>query len=384
MSANKLKVVVLAERLGTSAGGVEVYERCLLNALHEESHTCQVEIIPVLARRSGLDSLHPDLQPQCRILQPQGKVGTMLSFWLEMRRVKPDVIHACFVIPPILNEKVPVVSTVHDIGFIRFPEQYPGAMALKLKSALARILKRSERIVTVSESTREDLLDYSRTDGGKIVTVYNGLDVNFVHHHPAETDREILKKYRVEGHYILYTGKLEPRKNVTTLVRAYNRLRESGRFDGQLVILGSPKTFMFEETQRSIDDSPFRAEIIQTGYVGAKEVPLFYANAAALCFPSLYEGFGFPVLEAMASGVPVVCSRSTCLPEIVGDAGLLVDPHDDSALADGLAKVIHDTGLREVLKDMGLDRAATFNWQTAARNMIALYQETAGLGVSSH
>lgn len=377
MTGEKIKVTVLAERLGTSAGGTEVYERCLLNALFNESRkSSDLHIVPVLSYKRALDSLSPDLRPACRVLEPGGKLSTLGKTWLEVKHIKPDVIHACFVIPPLFNN-ILVVATIHDIGFIRYKNHYPSLLAWRLEKALYRTLEKAEKIVAVSESTRQDVLKMSNIRSDKIVTVYNGLDTNFCQHTNSEKDKDLLGRYGVDRSYILYTGKLEPRKNVPVLIEAYNHFRQSGRYDGQLVIVGSPQTFMCKQAQERIDSSPFRKDIIQTGYVGDVHVPLFYAKADVLCFISLYEGFGFPVLEAMASGTPVVCSNSTCLPEIVGDAGLLVDPHDSTMVADALDRAINDKNLRNQLISKGKKRAAVFTWEKAAQMMINLYREVA-------
>lgn len=377
MTGEKIKVAVLAERLGTSAGGTEVYERCLLNALFNENRKyLDLDIVPILSYKRALDSLTPELRPACRVLEPGGKLSTLSKTWLEVKHIKPDVIHACFVIPPLFNN-VPVVATIHDIGFIQFKNHYPFLLAWRLEKALHRTLGRAQKIVAVSESTRQDILKMSNIRNDKIVTVYNGLDTQFSQHTNSEKDKNLLLGYGVDKSYILYSGKLEPRKNVPVLIDAYNNLRQSGRYDGQLVIVGSSQTFMCKQAQERINSSLFRKDIIQTGYVVDAHVPLFYAKADVLCFPSLYEGFGFPVLEAMASGTPVVSSNTTCLPEIVGDAGLLVDPHDSAMVAGALYKTISDKKLRDQLVNNGKKRASAFTWEKTAQTMINLYREVA-------
>ncbi len=373
-----LRVVVLAERLGTSAGGTEVYERNLLNAMHEQSMTTDdIEIIPLLAWQRAREFLSPSLRPHCHFLAPEGKLGTALTSGLSIRRLAPDVLHCCFVVPPLLG-RMPVVTTVHDLGFVFHREHYPVMLAARLIAALRHAVRRSARLVAVSDSTKSDLLAATKARAERVEVVHNGLDCQFISDHSGGEDRQaILSRHGIRQPYLLYAGKLEPRKNVGTLIKAYDLLREDLRFAGQLVIMGSPRTFMWQEAQRAIDGSPFRSDIIQIGFVADQEVPVIYAHAVALAFISLYEGFGFPVVEAMASAVPVVCSNTTCLPEIAGEAALLVDPFDQGQIARALSLAINDRAVRRRLIEKGLQRTRYFTWHAAAAKMLDIYRDAA-------
>ncbi len=373
-----IRVAVLAERLGTSAGGTEVYERCLLNALHSEAQKAgDMEIVPVLAWKRAADFLDRSLLPSCHFLSPEGKLGTLLTAGPVMRMLRPDVVHCCFVVPPLLG-RLPVIATVHDLGFVFRKEHYPGLLCARLSAALRHTVNRADKVVCVSESTRKDLLLATDYPMERAETVYNGLDDRFLVHDGGHDVSETLKHHGIRGPYILYAGKLEPRKNVALLVEAYDRLRHSRRFDGQLVLLGSPKTFMWETTQQRIDRSVFHDDIVQTGFVPDDDLPAIYAGAGVMAFLSLYEGFGFPVIEAMASSVPVVCSNQTCLPEIAGDAALLVDPEDPEMIAQALDTALHNHPTRQKLVSKGLQRADHFTWEIAAKRMLSLYRDLAG------
>lgn len=379
-----IRVAVLAERLGTSAGGTEVYERCLLNALHERAQEAgDIEIVPVLAWRRALEFLSPSLLPSCQLLFPEGKIGTILTAGLRLRCVYPDVIHCCFVVPPFAG-CAPLVTTIHDLGFVFHKEHYPPLLAARLVQALHYAVRRSDRLVAVSDSTRQDMLAATNAGASQIETVYNGLDDRFTIDIGNQNSQAVLAQYGIRSPYLLYAGKLEPRKNVGTLIDAYDRLRTSGRFSGQLVLLGSPRTFMWREAQERIDRSPFRKHIQQTGFVPDAALPAIYAGAAALAFVSLYEGFGFPVVEAMASAVPVVCSNATCLPEIVGDAALLVNPEDPEDIAQSLARVLNDEALCRCLVAKGLERAKVFTWQCASTRILDIYRELAKRSTLTH
>jgi len=377
MSNPRIKVAVLSERAGTRAGGPEIYERGLLTALLDESRSSgDIEIAVVFAWRRALDAMPAHLRHFCRVLRPEGKLGTILSAGRLVRRLQADVFHACFVIPPLLG-RIPIVTTVHDLGFMRHAEHYPRLLGWRLRESLLRTVRLSDAIVVASDSAREDLLNLTAAHPGRLRKVYYGIDEQFLRPGNAEEDRLAIGKYGIKEPYILYAGKLEPRKNVPVLVEAYDRLRASGGFSGQLVMLGADRTFGWQPSQERIDRSLYRRDIIQTGYLPDGLLRPFYARASLLVFVSLFEGFGFPVVEAMACGIPVVCSNSTSLPEIAGDAALLVDPHDPDAIAGAIARAAGDEDLRRELVARGHVRAEQFTWRSAALQYLDMYRDLA-------
>lgn len=370
-------VAVLAERIGTAAGGTEVYERCLLTALTEkrssDSADTDIEVVPLLAHRTALDLLPEEARSRGHILWPGGKLGTLFSTGRHLKRIRANLLHSCFITPPFVGD-IQCITTVHDLGFLRFPEHYPRTLVWKLKQALDYTIRKAAMIITVSENTRQDLLDLTGACPDKVITVYNGLDDRFRNPVEETMRRETLEKFGVYEPFILYAGRLQPRKNVERLVDAYERLRNAGRFHGQLVLLGADREFFCEGPQTRIDASLYRRDIVQTGHLPDSVVAHFYAGAQAFIFVSLFEGFGFPVLEAMASGIPVVCSNVTSLPEIAGNAALLVDPLDVDQIADALNAVLSDDGLRQRLIRDGRTRAGKFSWQRTADAMRKVYR----------
>lgn len=376
MSTTPLRVAVLAERLGTAAGGTETYERCLIEALFEEAAGSGEEIVPILAWPAAVAALSPSIRPACRLLRPHGKAGTILSTSRAVQQVGADVVHCCFVIPP-LPRHVPVVATIHDLGFVRHSEHYPPLLAWRLKVALRRSTRRADLLVADSETTRKDLVDLMDVSRVRTTTIYPGIHDRFLRSHATAESALLVASFGVREPYILYCGRTEPRKNVPTLIEAYDCLRSSGRFCGQLVMLGANRTFLNDVAQSRIDLSPYRSDIIQTGHVPDAVVPAFYFQAGALAFVSLFEGFGFPILEAMAAEIPVVCSTATCLPEIAGGAGLLVAPDDPDGIAAALDRALHDAQLRRVLIEKGRARVKAFTWRGAARSFLQVYREVA-------
>jgi glycosyltransferase involved in cell wall biosynthesis len=351
--------------------------------MHDQAQSSgDIDLVPVLAWRRALDFLKPSLIPSCQLLKPEGKLGTALTSGIKMRSLRPDVIHCCFVVPPFTGN-APVIATILDLGFVRYKEHYPRLLAGRLVTAMHHAVRRADKLISISECTRNDLLELSEAKENQVQTVYLGLDDRFVPDNSKSDHHGLYDKYGIRQPYLLYAGKLEPRKNVETLIAAYNRLRSANQFSGQLVLLGSPRTFMWELAQKRIEQSPFRKDIVQTGFVPDVEVPKIYAGARALAFVSLYEGFGIPVVEAMASSVPIVCSNTTCLPEIAGDAAILVPPQDEVKVADALNIVLNDDNVREKLIQKGLQRAKIFTWEKAASQTLQIYRDVAARSIKT-
>lgn len=370
-----MRVAILAERMGTSCGGLEVFETSLLRGLYEESmrNGSDLEIVPILAYDQGRALLPETMHAHCRMLWPRGKIGTLFTVGWSLRRCQPDLFHSCFV-TPLRKTRVPLIVNVYDLGFVRYPEHYPRALAWRLNKMLALTVRRADVIVALSEATRRDLLELTAVDPDKVRTVLGALDTRRFAGSPANENNSALHRHGVRKPFLLYAGRLQPRKNIATLIDAYDILRRSGRFDGQLVLLGEPRAFHWEQPQARIDESPYREDIIQTGHVPDELVQAFFAAAHAFVFISLYEGFGFPIVEAMSCGVPIVCSNATCLPEVAGDAALLVDPLDAEAVADQLERVIRDEALRADLIQKGFKRIREFSWEKTVGEMCEIYR----------
>ena len=186
--------------------------------------------------------------------------------------------------------------------------------------------------------------------------------------------KSVRRRLKLDDAYILHVGTIEPRKNLSTLVRAYARLRREHRLTPELVLAGEPG-WMYQPTVRLVEELGLRNSVHFIGRVPAAELPAVYSAADLLVFPSLYEGFGLPPLEAMTCGTPVVASNVSSLPEVVGDAGLLVDPRDETALAEAMFRALTDTDLRQQMRERGLQRAKGFSWERCARETLAVYAE---------
>lgn len=289
---------------------------------------------------------------------------------LQLTRDRIDVVHAPVNVAPILAGR-PSVVTVHDLAFLVYPEQYPGIKQRYLAKLTQHSVRRAARVIAVSESTKRDILRFYGVHPDRVVVVPNGVESWMA---PVEEPDEMAvfrRNQNVPEQFILFLGTLQPRKNLITLLRAWSGLEQETRLP--LVVVGAEGWFyeeIFEEARRL----GIAGDVFFAGYADASLLPLWYSAATMLVYPSLYEGFGLPVLEAMACGTPVIASDQSSLPELVGEAGILVAPTDVDALRSAIQRLTDDAALRSQLRASGLARAREFSWRRTARETLSVYR----------
>lgn len=268
------------------------------------------------------------------------------------------------------------VVTIHDLALLRSPQLGTDALSRFVRRT-ARSAAEADGIIADSESTRRDLIELLGLPAQKLRVIYPGFDPAFqVLPEEAARDR-VCQRFGLSGPYILHVGTLEPRKNLEMLVKAYARLRRERQIPHRLVLVGA-RGWKYESLFHCIDrlDSP--DAVCYLGPVPASDLPALYNAAELFVYPSLYEGFGLPPLEALACGTPVVTSNISSLPEVVGDAACLVDPSDEPGLASAIAGILGDAELRRRMRERGLAQARRFSWERCARETLALYRELVG------
>jgi glycosyltransferase involved in cell wall biosynthesis len=284
-----------------------------------------------------------------------------------------DLFHSPdFTLPPTGCR--PSVLTVHDLAFMRVPEAAYPSLRAYLEAVVPRSARRADRIVAVSWCTATDLQDLLDIPAERIAVIPEGVGSAFKPVDEARKTRAELELYGITGPYVLAVGTLEPRKNYVRLFRAYARLMETG-YRGQLVVAGR-RGWLYEPILAAIRELRL-GERIRIIRPQDRDLPTLYSLADIFVYPSLYEGFGIPPLEAMACGTPVACSGTSSLPEVVGDAALLFNPLDEPEIADAMALLLTDSELRSQLVTRGLQRAAQFTWEQAAESTIAVYRDVA-------
>lgn len=268
------------------------------------------------------------------------------------------------------------VVTIHDLAF----KHYPHFLKKKFGQSLSfwktkRDVHRADRVIAVSQHTAKDVIDFFQIDKKKVRVVYHGVGDHFRPDVPGESILEVKKYYRIStAKYILWVGTLEPRKNLPTLIKAYSQLK-SIHSEYTLVLGGGPG-WQYQDILNLTLSLGNRIQI--TGYLPQRDLIPLYAGASLFAYPSLYEGFGMPLLEAMASGVPIVASRTSSIPEVVGDAGVLVDPLSISDMGKAIMKLLDDSSLRSSMQEKGIQRAKQFTWERAAQETLQIYQEILG------
>ncbi|MBC7226910.1 MAG: glycosyltransferase family 4 protein [Thermoflexales bacterium] len=287
-----------------------------------------------------------------------------------------DLFHATEHLLPRFS-RIRTVFTLHDLIFLFHPETHKPLNRWFLTLMMPRFLRAADAVIAVSECTKRDAVRAYGIPEEKITVIYEGVSLRF---RPADPEavRVVRAKYGLPEHFILYVGTIEPRKNLTALLEAYAALQaRNTQYATRLVIVGK-KGWLYEGFFRRLRELGLEEHVHFTGYVPDEDLPALYSAADLFVFPSLYEGFGLPVLEAMACGVPVVCSNTSSLPEVAGDAALLVDPADVRALAEAMERVLADEALRATLRTRGLERARQFTWEATARRTLEVYRRVVG------
>jgi glycosyltransferase involved in cell wall biosynthesis len=285
-----------------------------------------------------------------------------------------EVYHATEHLLPRLK-RVASVFTVHDLAYLRYPQYHLLQNRLFLAYMMPRFLAQADHIITISESTRRDVLKHYRLDPAKIDVIPEGVEPRFTPAVGAEQVNAVRQAYDLPARFILFVGTIEPRKNLMTLLEAFAALRVKHPQVG-LVIAGG-KGWLYQSFFDRLSALGLQDVVKLTGFVADEQLPALLNAAEVFAFPSHFEGFGLPPLEAMACGVPVVCSNASSLPEVVGEAGLLVAPDDLHAWVEALDRLLSDPALRQDLRGRGLARARQFTWEAAARQTLAVYERVA-------
>jgi glycosyltransferase involved in cell wall biosynthesis len=267
---------------------------------------------------------------------------------------------------------VPTVLTIHDLIPQLLPEHHKPLNRWYLNWTMPLYCRRADHIIAVSEATRRDLLATYHLPPDKVTVIHEAASPRF-HPQPESVQERVRKAYGLPKDYLLYVGTIEPRKNLERLLEAWTPLRLTGECP-PLVVVGR-RGWLSDSFYAAVDESPVREDIVLTGYVQDADLPVIYSAATAFVWPSLYEGFGLPPLEAMACGTPVVCADASSMPEVVGDAALLFDPEDEHAMMSAIRRIVEDGNLRDELGKRGLIQSAKFSWSRAAEETLIVYEQ---------
>ena len=365
--------------------GLRRYAEQLASHLFTEQQ--QVVALTLVYNAHSGHTLPPALQKVPCQSWPMGQYAWRLSVLASQLLRRPayehrlppgHLYHATEHLLPYLRR--PTVLTVHDLIFERYPQHHKLTNRLFLAVGMRLFVRAADAIIAVSQQTKRDLIELYGTPAQKIQVIYQGIDPSFAPAAPAQI-AQVQAQYSLRATdgslrpYLLMVGTLEPRKNHLTAMRALLRLKQAGL--PHCLLMAGGEGWLFGPIREQVTKLGLTADVHFTGYVPAADLPALYGGAACVLQPSLYEGFGFPVLEAMACGAPVVCSNVSSLPEAAGDGAILVPPLDDEALAAAIQQLVSRPALAQQLREKGVQQASHFRWQRCAAETVALYRQIA-------
>jgi len=369
-------IAIDAHSVGSQLAGNETYALNLIEALAaiDQQNTYTIYV----TRKAAVDRFK-DRWPNFlvrRILPHTPLVRIPLTLSVELRRRPVDVLHVQYTAPPAAP--CPVVATIHDLSFEHLPDTFNRRSRTQLRFTVRRTAQQAAKIVTLSNYSRRDICETYRISTEKVTVTPAAAPMHFGPVGRETELKRIRQRYGIDSDYILSLSSIQPRKNLVRLIEAYSSLRNA-RAQSKLptLVIAGKRGWLDADVFRAAEQSGLGTDVLFIGYVAEPDLPALFSAAASFVYPSYFEGFGLPVLEAMQCGTPVIAGNRTSIPEIAGDAALLFDPFDSQALAAALAQVMDDGELRASLRKRGLARAAQFSWQDTARRTLKVYESLA-------
>ncbi|HTS66098.1 MAG TPA: glycosyltransferase family 1 protein [Candidatus Acidoferrales bacterium] len=365
-----MRFAVDAHAIGRHLTGNEVYVRSLLNAfagLNQES-----ELIAYVSAESAARCLPARIRTRRVATNPFVRLGYDLA--MRVRQDRPDLLHVQYTAP--LACPVPVVVSVHDVSFLEHPEYFTRDRAWQLQFTVRRTVNRAARILTGSEFSRASILKvYGNLDEDKVVVVPNAAAGEFRPISRESAAAAVRERFSIDAPFVLSVGDLQPRKNQIGLIKAFARLLNAFPQLKQNLVLAGKETWFADQVHKAARESGISGRIQFSGFVSDDDLLQLYNACDLFVFPSFYEGFGLPALEAMACGRAVVCSHTSALPEVVDGAAILFDPYCSDEIVRALADLLLDRELRTRFERLGLQRAAHFSWQKTAQRTLEVFHQ---------
>lgn len=382
-----LKVVIDATPVEPKPSGVGFYVFNLISALDalQTAENFQLGIVyqPGLKKWLKRDFSFPDVLKDYRkkhFLPLPVRVSDLLlelNFkpslsYFEQYFDYPDILQGTnYSVYPCKNSLK--VMNIYDLTFIKYTN-YIDSVVKKYTEKVKRCLQWTDLVLTISESSKQDIVEYLQVNPEKVYVTSLASRYHPNYTLPEISERlKIQAKYNFSKPYLLFVSTIEPRKNINSIIAAFNLLKQKHKIEHQLVLIGK-KGWSYEPIFAAIESSPWKQEIYHLDYLSDELVAFFYSKADVFVYPSHYEGFGLPVLEAMTLGAPVITSNTSSLPEVTGDAAILIEPQDPTQLAEGILKIISDSQLRQDLINKGKDRAKLFSWERTAKETLKAYR----------
>jgi glycosyltransferase involved in cell wall biosynthesis len=368
-----MRFAIDAHAIGQHLTGNEVYVRNLLRNFAALDPSA--EFIAYLSVPDSEAALPERVRARPVSKNPFVRLGWQLTSLL--RRDQPALLHVQYTAP--VGCPVPVVVSVHDVSFLEHPEFFSRARAYQLRQTVRRTVGSAARILTPSEFSRNEIERHYPEAQGRTIVAYNAVSGDFRPVNKDQARNRIRARFGITSPFLLNVGDLQPRKNQVGLISAFEQLlRHDPALPHRLVLVGQNK-WEAPLVKQAAEKSPAATRIHFTGYVSDDELRLLYNACEAFVFPSFYEGFGIPILEAMACGCPVACSNTSAMPEVADGAAIFFNPHSVEEMTRALQDLVLDAELRGRLSRLGQNRASQFSWDAAARRTLEVYYEVAGI-----
>lgn len=376
-----MKVGIELQPCLKNKSGIGIYTYELMKRLQEHK---EIELCGDVFNFMNRNNIEPDLSglhfkmQVCKVF-PYGVYRRIWNYVPIPYRIlfnrEVEITHFFnFIVPPRIKGKV--INTIHDMTYILYPETMDQRNLKRIKDDIQYSVDRSDRIITVSESSKRDIIKYLGVEEEKIKIIYPGVDYEKFSRYPTAAEiKGVKEKYNLPDEYVLYMGTLEPRKNIPSIIEAFYQLKQQDdpQVQALKLVLAGKKGWLFESIFKKVQELGIEDDVVFTDYVAEEDKTVIYNQARIFVFPSLYEGFGIPVLEAMAASIPVITSNVSSLPEVAGNAGILVEPMDVSAIAQGMYKLLKDKGYCKEIVKKGHEQAEKFNWNKSADSLINIY-----------
>jgi len=373
LSAKKeLRIGIDTSSVSHSKAGVGCYTKNLYSELSKKRFNNEFLLF-------NLKETSPVKNKKRRIIK---KIIGALKYMARDQIILPMIIRLnginlfhspAFICPLIKTSKV--IITIHDLAYMLYPDKFINSYRRYLQFWVPISIKIADKIITDSVCSKNDIMRCLKVPESKIEVVYLGKSEKFKQINNLNIIEEFKNRYGLKDDFILYVGTIEPRKNISTLIKAYKKLVDSNSQQPIKLVIAGAKGWKYSDIFKLIDEYKLNDDIIFPGHIPDEELPILYNCAKLFVYPSIYEGFGLPVLEAMACGVPVITSNTSSLPEIVKDAGIMIPPMDEQELSEAIKKVLSNKPLRESLIQKGLKRAEYFSWEKTAQNTLAIYNK---------
>jgi len=357
-----------AERTGT-----EAYSLHLIRALLAAAPQHRFRLYADRPLPHELDA--PNAEPR---VMPCTRLWTHARLSAEMLTRPPEALFVPAHVVPLIHPRT--VVTVHDLGYLYFPLAHPFPARLYLDLSTRWSVRAAARVIADSQATKDDLARHYGVSLGKISVVYPGRDESLRRVNDPAAIEAVKRQYNISGEYLLYIGTLQPRKNLVRLVMAFSDLRPPAFASDLRLVLAGRKGWLYDDIYAEVKRLGLEGQALFPGRVAEEDKAALISGATALLLPSLYEGFGLPVVEAMQCGAPVLCSNTSSLPEVAGEAALLVDPTNVGELAQAMRRLLDDANLRQTLVERGYTQAQKFSWATCADKVLSILESVPQAG----